>query len=196
MMKSKFYIGQVMPKAGTRGITTGDRLTPSVWHALRVKPGDERAACAKLAKAGVFAFYPQEDRVYVVRGEKITKSYPTITQIIYAKFRHAPQWDVMRDRGIITGVFCNGTTPIVLPSDVIRIVQGLPTTAERVAAAKAALMAINAGDTAQIKDGPLAGLCVDVVRVCDGRVWWQTAFGLKGQATAGGMVKVLRQGLA
>ena len=196
MMRSEFTVGQVVPATPMRGVTHGARLPKAVWHALCVAPGKEAAASKTLKAAGVYSFYPTEDRVYVVRGEKITRSYPTVTRIIYARFRHAPQWDVMRERKIITGVFCRGTDPIALPGDVIRIVQGLPTTAERIAAARAELLAIHPGDQAQIASGPMAGFAVDVMQVVDGRAWWQTVTGIKGSSAVGMLSKVMQQDIA
>lgn len=189
MKYSELNIGDVVPLTAKRGIV-GSPLASPRWHALRVAPLKERASRETLKANGIHCFYPTEERMRVQRGKRITWDHPQVTQIIYARFKHQPQWDVLRDRKIITGVFCIGTTPIILPSDVIRQVQGLPTRAEELRQAREALMRISEGDRAEVLDGPLAGLVVDVTRTNDGRVWWQTIAGIKGQIDRDGLRKL------
>lgn len=187
-------VGDMVPLDYRRGIT-GHKLEKPVWHPLRVMPGKEIAATGILKRHhGVEAFVPTEDRERTVRGQRITRTFPQITQIIYAKFRYAPHWDVMRDRRIITGVFCIGGRPIELTSDTIRIVRGLPTKAEELAAAKEALLRVNAGDRVRLVAGPFEGMEVDVTQAADRRVWWAVTLAnglpLKGEVSRDDVSKI------
>lgn len=186
MKHEQIKVGDTLPYTAPRGII-GDKLPVGEyrWHALRVPPMKERAACAMLKAQRVFAFCPMEDRTRFRKGRKIVQSFPTVTQIIYARFRHQPNWDVMKDRKLITGVFCNGNRPIHLHPDVIRAIQGLPTRAERLQEARDEMMRLYPGDRADMLDGPLAGFVVDVTRTEKGRVWWETFGGIKGSSDAG-----------
>lgn len=182
-------IGDAVPVTAVRGVT-GQELDSPRWHALQVIPGRERASREMLRAYGVYSFFPIEERTRIRHGKRIITEHAQVTQIIYARFKHQPQWDVMKDRKIITGVFCVGTCPIDLPGDVIRAVQGLPTRAEELQAAKDALMRIGEGDSAEVLDGPMAGLVVDVTRISGDKVWWQTLAGIKGQIDRGGLKKL------
>lgn len=171
-----YQIGQKMPYIAPRGLT-GEELEKSRWHALRVAPGQEKAKAEMLKAEGIHAFFPTEERQRWRHGQKIVREHPTVTQIVYAKFRQVPHWDVLRERRIITGVFCNGGRPIILPGEVIRSIQGLPTRAELLRQAKAEMLALRPGDRAELIDGPLAGIVVEVETVRDRRVWWAGLFG-------------------
>lgn len=160
------------------------------WHALRVRPGKEKTSREILKANGVHSFFPIEERTRFFQGKRIVSEHAQVTQIIYARFKRQPQWDVMQERSIITGVFCIGTSPIVLGSDIIRTIQGLPTRAEELQAAREALMRVGEGDNAEILGGPLAGLVVDVTKVRGGQVWWQAITGIKGQIDRKGLRKL------
>lgn len=172
MKYTELKIGDAMPLDYPRGIV-GAQMDEPRWYPLRVAPLKEQAAALILNRAGVRAFFPREVRSRVLRGKRKTYKHPQVTQIIYAKFKGRPNWDVMQARKIITGVYCIGTTPIVLPPDVIRVVQGLPTSAERIQAAKEALMRVHEGERVKLSSGAMAGFLVDVTREREGRVWWQ-----------------------
>ncbi|GAA6176922.1 transcription termination/antitermination protein NusG [Sulfitobacter pacificus] len=182
-------IGDAVPVSNRRGVT-GRQLPEPKWHALRVRPGKEKASRETLRAYGVYSFFPVEERTRFFKGKRIVTEHAQVTQIIYARFKHQPQWDVLQDRKIITGVFCIGTSPIVLGADIIRAVQGLPTRAEELQAAREALMRIGEGDSAEVLGGPLAGLVVDVTKVRGGQVWWQTLAGIKGQIDRDGLRKL------
>ena len=167
----------------------GHDLPVPVWHALETAPQREMAVKGILAGEGVRACFPVESRRTVRAGKTITTDKPMVSRIVYAKFPRAPQWDILRDRRIITGVMCHDGRPIVLPPDMIRAVMGLPTSAERIAAAKAEAKRIRPGDTARLTDGPLAGLAVEVTAVKDGRIWWAAAWG-KGEGRASAMERL------
>lgn len=172
-------IGDELPGQKPVGIVSDRRLIrngvpASVWHPLRVMPGKEKSAIEILKTAGVTAFCPMEKTRRFFRGKVITAERPTVTQIVYAKFQYQPLWHVMRDRGIISGVFCIGVTPIELPRDAIRILRGLPVAAERLHRAKLEMMRITPGERVKITSGPMEGFFADVTECKNGRVWWQT----------------------
>ncbi len=119
-------------------------------------------------------------------GQRVERLKPVIPGLIYAKFRAAPMWHVLKERGIITGVVCRDQTPIILPPDIIRRVMGLPTEAERLAAAKAELLRVREGDKARILSGPLAGwlwTCAVCAAAASG---WAAGF-VKGEAEVAGI---------
>lgn len=172
-------IGDVIPASIVRGVASSDAIRRdgvpvSHWYALRVMAGRERAAIETLARDGVYAFCPMSPRTRIFRGKKIETEYPTVTQIIYARFRTWPRWDVLKDRRVITGVFCHGSIPIILPKDVIRTLQGLPVKAERLRAAQDELMRVHVGEVVKLEGGPFSGFTVDVTKSVGRRVWWQT----------------------
>jgi len=196
---SELKIGDAVPHKPVRGILSARRLmrggSPcSVWHPLRVIPGKEAAAIASLRLGGVYAFCPMDDRVRVRNGKRIEYQVPTVSQIIYAKFRYQPQWDVMQMRRIITGVMCVGERPVILPADTIRILQGLPTRAEQIAKAKEELMRVNAGDEVELINGPMAGFRVQVTGSKDGLVWWNmiasNGMPVAGESSRDGVTKI------
>lgn len=189
---SKYEIGRTYPLDFGRDII-GPRLAVPVWHALIVPPMKERAAAEMLKQKGVHAFFPERERKYHRRGKSFVRKFPEITQIVYAKFRHAPNWDVLRQRRLITGVFSRGDTPINIPSDVIRAVQGLPTVAEELAAARAEMLRVRGGDKATITAGPLSGFMVDVSRVEQGRAWFETMTGIKGEMDTAKLERCLNE---
>lgn len=182
-----YHIGQVVPFDYQRGIL-GAKLDTPRHHAIITPPNKERATVEMLKAKGMFAFYPKREVSHFVRKRKITRDYPQISRIIYAKFTRAPNWDVMLRRKWITGVFSIGDRPIAIPSEVIRQLQGLPGRAEALRQAREELQQVVVGDVAQLPDGPLAGHFVQVTSVeSGGRVWWQslTSSLIKGQTSAG-----------
>ena len=189
-MSRQWNIGDVVPIEATRDITHGPEIEP-VWHALLVPPCREKAASAMLERKGIYSFYPERTVQHRQRGKLIVRKLPIITQIVYAQFRNAPQFDVLKARRIITGVYSIGERPIVIPPDVIRAIQGLPTEAEMLAQARAELLRVREGDKATLVGGPLDGHLVDVKSTAHGRVWFETLTGLKGEVAAAGVKRVL-----
>lgn len=180
-MTSNLKIGDAWPFASVRGFT-GAPLSAPVWYALITAPQREQKAADRLKGAGVDVRYPTVERVRHIRGKIRKYVYPMISQIIYARFRYQPNWDVMRDRRLITGVFSTGCVPLALSDDDVSLVMGLPTEAERMESERIEAMRPKVGEQAEITDGPLKGFFVDVTRVEFGRVWFETLKGLKGDA--------------
>jgi transcription antitermination factor NusG len=176
-----YYIGQVLPIDRKRGLT-GDPLDAPEWYALTVHGGKESAARDMLKANGIHAQYPVREVKYRQRGKAMIRKLPIITRVIYAQFCRQPQWDVLKARRLITGVYGIGETPLVIPYDVIRAVMGLPTVEEELEAARREMLRVRDGDKAEITTGPLAGFVVDVNRVADGVAWFTTVAGIKGTA--------------
>lgn len=176
----KYEFGETYPLDYSRGIT-GQRLNRPRWYALTVPSTKERAVTEYLKQKGVHSTYPEREKSWVIRGKRYRRKYPVISGIVYAKFRHNPQWDILKARRLITGVFSYDGTPIELPGDIVRAVMGLPTRAEELQAAQDELKRIREGDRAEIISGPLDGLLVDVRKVEHGRVWFETLTGIKGE---------------
>jgi len=184
--------GRIYPLDNTRGIV-GAPLPDPAWYALLTRPGKEQAARAALRARGVQCIYPRKWRRWNVKGRLYKRRTATVTQIVYAKFSKAPHWDVLKLRGIITGVISRGNVPIVLAPGVIRDVMGLPAAEDRLARAAADLARLHPGDKARLQGGLFEGHIVDVTASEPGRVYWQimTDLGMvKGSDAPDGLDKV------
>ena len=181
--------GQIYPLARENQIL-GAELARPVWHAVLVPPNKDKTTAEALRTKGCGVFYPKRDKHWFVKGKRIERSYPQIAGIIYVKFKCAPQWHAMRNRRMIRGVISVGDQPIRIPSEIIRRLQGLPGRAEALRQARADLMQLSVGDTAQMPEGILEGHFVQVSEVkADGTVWWLSLAGIKGQSSPGQLVK-------
>lgn len=166
--EQSWKIGDKVPAATVRGIVSGPEMPP-VWHVLLVPPQRERAVRDHLRARDIFAFYPSEKSTRHINGRRVEQERPIVSQHVYAQFRHAPQWDVMkRVQRLISGVMCLAGQPVVVHPSVIRHLQGLTVEAQQLAAARAEMIRIRPGDRASITSGPLAGFMVDVVDVANG----------------------------
>ena len=170
--------GDPWPFASRRGLT-GAPCSP-VWHALVVRPQSERKAADRLSHAASDVVYPTTETVRHRNGKKIVTERPMVPCIIYARFAYTPNWDVMKERRVIVGVFSRDGTPIALDGDDVARVMGLPTEAERIEAERLDALRPRIGEKAEIMSGPFSGFFVDVTRVEYGRVWWEMVSGLKG----------------
>jgi len=175
-----YEFGKTYPLDYTRGVV-GSKMDSPRWYALTVPSTKERAVTEYLKQKGVHSCYPEREKSWVIRGKRHRRKYPVISGIVYAKFRHEPQWDILKARRLITGVFAYRGTPIALPGDIVRAVMGLPSRAEELQAAQDELKRVREGDRAEIVSGPLDGLLVDVSKVEFGRAWFETLTGIKGE---------------
>lgn len=183
-----YHIGQILQMDLKRGIL-GDALGTPIWNAIVVPPMKERATVERLKAKGCFAFFPSLEKSHIIRGKRIVREYPQITRIIYAKFKHKPNYDVMRARGLIHGVFSVGDRPINIPSEIVRRLQGLPSRVAALQQAREELQRLIRGDTAQLTEGPLAGHFVQVEGIApDGRIMWSAA-AMRGASSAGMLAK-------
>lgn len=180
MSSKNLKIGDPWPFASARGIT-GQPCEPR-WHALVTAPQKERGTRHRLQNADALVKYPTIEKTRHQRGKKRTFMIPVVPRIIYARFAYEPQWDVMKARRVVTGVFSRNGSPIVLSDDDIARVMGLPTEAERIEAERIEAMRPRVGEKAEMVDGPLKGFFIDVERVEYGRVWYSLATGIKGDA--------------
>jgi transcription antitermination factor NusG len=100
-------------------------------------------------------------------------------------------WHVLKARRVISGVMCRSGVPVVIHKDVIKHLQGLTVEAEKLAAARAEMMKVRAGDTAMIIAGPLAGLAVEVGEITGKEAWLQLPFGGKVKASLSSLERQL-----
>jgi transcription antitermination factor NusG len=179
-----YRIGQTLPPANVPQITTGPDMPP-VWHCVLVPPQCEAKARAYFRARDIFAFYPSwgQKRWDRFRKEHVEWERPHIPGHLYVQFRHQPQWHVLKARRIISGIMTQGARPVAIHPDVIRHLQGLTVEAERLAAAKAEMMRVREGDTAEIIAGPLAGLAVEVTRITGDEAWLNLPFGGRVKAS-------------
>ena len=189
-----YFIGQVVRHEPPRGIVAGPETAP-VWHALIVPPQKELAVRKYLRARDIYAFFPSETKVRHDRGKRIERERPIVARHVYAQFRQAPQWDVMKRRErLITGVYCNGAIPVVIPSEVIRHLQGLTVEAQRLKEARAEMLRVRAGDRATIAEGPLAGFMVDVTEVKGGVAWFEFLTGARASADLRSLERIVPSG--
>ncbi|MEO1108275.1 MAG: transcription termination/antitermination NusG family protein [Pseudomonadota bacterium] len=193
-------IGDPWPFESARGIV-GMPCDPA-WYALITKPQKERETRHKLQNAGCVVKYPTIDKTRHIRGKKHIQTVPIIPRIIYAKFKYTPQWDVMRDRKIIVGVFSYESQPLEIDEDKVNAIMGLPSAVEqeRQAAREAeererlARLDFRVGDRAMLIEGPFAGFFVDVTRVELGKVFYrfiESDLSMKGEDTSGILRRVV-----
>ena len=177
-----YEIGQVLPLDGARGITSGPELPPA-WYALVVPPMKEAATRDMLRRRkDIYAFFPERRKRYHRQGRRYSRMLPIVAGIVYAKFTRAPQWDVLKHRRLIHGVFSNNGIPIQIPAAMIRRIQGLPEDLEELERARAEMAKLNPGDRARVVRGPLEGYLVEVKASKQGRVWFETLTGIKIEA--------------
>ncbi len=177
-----YHIGQVHAPAVARQIVTGPEMPP-VWHCLKVRGGTEQRTRDFLKARDIFAFFPSYTRTFHRHGKTFERERAHIPGQVYAQFRQQVQWDVIKARGIASGVYCIGNRPVAIPRDVIRHLQGLTVDAERLRAAQEELLRIRQGDTAEIVEGPLAGFAVSVVGIADGEALFEFLTGGRGRAS-------------
>lgn len=187
-----YHMGQTVPFDYKRGLT-GPELPEPVWNAIVVPPMKERGFVGVLKAQNVFGFYPKRERSHTFRGRKITREYPEVSRIVYAKFKHQPNYDVMKARRLITGVFSVGENPINIPASIIRQLQGLPDRVEALRQARDELRQLIVGEVVQIAEGPAAGHCVQIAKVdpSTGEVHWHSLASsfLRGSSSANMLVK-------
>lgn len=165
-------IGDAWPFRSVRGLTGRPMRNPA-WFALIVPPQREAKAKHRLEGGGIEVTYPTVEKTRHIRGRAQKYVHPMISQIIYAKFSYVPNWDVLRDRKIISGVFSLSGEPLKLSEDDIAAVLGLPTEADRIEAERVGAETPRAGERAEIIAGPFEGFFVDVREVRAGRVWYE-----------------------
>ncbi len=170
MSAYSYFIGQTIQHTPVRDIL-GRQETAPTWHCLIVPPQREAAARAYFMARDIFAFYPSHNVTRHLRGKKLVTERPLITTHLYVQFRANVNWDVLKARRLITGVYCMAGVPVVIPSAAIRHLQGMTVEAERLKEARAEMLRVRPGDKARVLSGPLAGLIVDVCSIAGGDAW-------------------------
>lgn len=185
-------IGDVFPPAMPAKIVVGSEHPP-VWHCVMVPPQSEAKARAYFRARDVFAFYPSwcQKRWDPRRKEYTERERPHIPRHLYVQFRQRPQWHILKTRRVITGIMTQGGLPVAIHPDVIRHLQGLTVEADRLAAAKAEMMRLRPGDTAQIIAGPLAGLAVEVGQIRGDEAWLNLPFAGRIKASIKSLARVV-----
>ena len=137
--------GDPWPFKSCRGLT-GSILEISVWYGLIVPPQGEAKAKVHLERAHVEVHYPEREVVRHRNGKRYDVKRPMISGVIYARFDALPHWDQMKARRVISGVFCNGATPVVIPDGVVRQICDLPEIEDEREKARIAAMTPEAGE--------------------------------------------------
>lgn len=166
---------------------TGQSLGRPVWHILRVLSGSEFRVADRLALAGIHTCFPTETRTWRDgQGRQREREVATVAGFIFAKFRHAPQWHIMRTRRIITGLVCRdtqwGPVPYSATEDDVRLFMRLPTVSEEMEAMRREALRVKPGDHARVLLGRDTELAVIVTDVDGDRVFWECGL-LRGETT-------------
>ena len=165
-------IGDPWPFMSSRGLT-GKPLSDPLWFALVVAPQKEKRTAQQLKSAGVTVEYPVDDRVRHHKGKKYEYQVPMISRIVYGLFEYVPHWDVMKERKIITGVFCDGVNPVALSDGTVRRIVGLPLEEDRLEQERIKALTPDIGEKVRLNGGLFDGFKVDVTRTEYGRVWYK-----------------------
>lgn len=174
---------------------TGARLDAPRWYILRVMGGQESAKRDRLNLAGVHVAYPTRERVWRdAQGRTQCADVPQVAGYIFAKFSHAPSWTELRRQRVIIGVVTKpsewGPVPYVASEDDVRTFLGMPTVAEDLEAQRREALRVHPGDRALVLLGDDVSLAVNVVKVLDGVIHWETSEGFKGQSRPGNTEKM------
>ncbi|MBC7282622.1 transcription termination/antitermination NusG family protein [Hoeflea sp.] len=167
-------VGDTVSIERCRDIVSGPETAPE-WYALIVQSQRMARLRDGLRGRGIYTFYPSEevqrrDR----RGNAIMVERPYISGLIYSQFRQAPQWDVMKSRGLIYGVVSHGCYPVRIHPDVIRHLQGMTVEQERLEEARREMMRVREGDTAKVlTPTPLGDYMVEVTSITGGVAWFE-----------------------
>lgn len=182
--------GDPWPFRSARGLTGTQLDHPATYALITAPQGEGRAKSLLEAGRSVSVQFPTRTRVRHVCGKRRETSHPIIPRIIYATFRCAPQWDVLRARRVIVGVFCHHGRPVKLSPDDVARVMGLPTEAERQETAAREAARPRIGEMAKITMGPLSGFFVEVREVSGGEVLFEMSSGIRGRADVNALRRV------
>lgn len=187
-------LGDPWPFKSSRGLT--GRPMETKWFALVVAPQREARVAKQLSNAGVTVEYPTEQVIRHRSGKRIERVKPMISRIIYAKFDFAPQWDVLKQRRIITGVFCRGVSPVVVADPIVREICRLPEVEDEMERERIAALTPDVGEQVQLRGGLFDGFRVDVIRSEYGRVWYQAVTDIGSMQGEASVEDILRLALA
>lgn len=174
MQHRNIAVGDILPAAPGREIVSerGCRR----WHALLVYPQREVAGRVWLQRRGVYAFFPVERQVRVVRGKRIERSRRYLPGYLFALFPHDPIWHRILD---------SPETPNPFFRDVIRLHSGeagrlhprsiralaeMRETDERIVERRRAARLPRQGDRVRLRTGPLEDHIGEVVELTAGTV--------------------------
>lgn len=171
MTSNTYNIGDPWPFVSRRGLT-GRPLSAPKWFALVVAPQKEARASQQLKNAGITVEYPVDKRVRHHQGKKHEYEVPMISRIIYAQFEYAPNWDVLKERRVITGVFCEGVHPISIKDALVRRICSLPEVEDAMEVARIEALTPEIGERVELRGALFGGFRVDIVKTEFGRVWY------------------------
>ena len=160
-------IGDTLPPASPPRYF-GDEITPR-WHCVITPPSPKfHTDCRQfLRDAGMYAFFPSEERVRVAHGKAVTTEAPMLPGYVFAQFKREPRWYLWHRLKWFARVFRIGDRPYVFDYSQIRHLQGLTVDADRLREAQDAMQAAAiaaarpiAGQPARVISGPFAGQTV------------------------------------
>jgi transcription antitermination factor NusG len=192
-MNMQYQVGQQLPPASPPSYF-GDQITPR-WHCVITPPeAKHHDACrAFFRAAGMFAFYPSEDRHRMTRGRRYTSEAPIVPGYVFAQCLRDPLWHIWRHHDWFLRVFRIGEEPYSFAYAQIRHLQRLTVDAERLRRAQAAMQAEVdaasrpvAGMPAHIVAGPFKGSTVTPDSIIGNEALFEM-FGIKMRADTSAM---------
>lgn len=161
-----YEIGQIIPLQYKRGIQ-GAIMPEPLWYCFEVVPQADAKAKAWLDKQGVDAWYPVESAWKPVRGQRRKVQYErrVIPGYVLGHFLGWPQWDILFDSRYIRGVVSTGGKPAPISEEAMLEMAQVPKALAEQRRAMLEARTLRVGDKATVKDGPLAGQCVEITTI-------------------------------
>ena len=190
----RMSVGDPAPPAAAGPAYFSGEIEPR-WHCVVTAPGTiAHADCrAFIRDAGMFAFFPSEERSRSRRGRTYITEVPMVPGYVFAQFLRDPMWHLWPNHKWFLRVFKIGERPYNFAYAQIRHLQGLTVDAERLRSANAAMEAEIAAASrpvanapAAIVAGPLSGNTVRVDAI-DGDDAVFELFGMKVRASLSSM---------
>lgn len=184
----------VLPLADEREPTLDSQGRPAEhWHALLCHPQRETRAKDWLARRGVKAFFPVEQKARIVRGVRTEFQSRILPGYLFARFTAAPIWHRIFGAPYIRDAIrlCSGQPARIHPASLQSLLQ-LRAVAELIEERMAAAKALRAGSRARIASGPYEGHEVEIQTIGQGRARF-TLMLLGGEVPAEMAVEHLRK---
>ena len=188
-------IGDAVPAMGSRSVVCGSLANPE-WYILKVMSGREFESQDRLDAIGTHVCFPKREvQRRDGQGRLSRARVAAVPGYLFVKFWQMPDWSEMRRRRMIIGTVCKdtpfGPVPYRATENDVRMFMGIPTVEEELEAQRREAMKVRPGDEARVMVGDNLSLVVTVRQVSNGRVFWDTDAGIKGDTSEGKCERIL-----
>jgi len=136
------------------------------WYVLRTRAGQQQKAMLEFEDNGITAYCPtmrRETRHHQTK-KWMMREYPLFTGYVFANLRIS-DFGTLRDmRSVLSFLADAGGTPIPVPGDVVEDIRDAQERGD-FDVLRPPVRRLRAGDTVQVKDGPLAGHYASVTNI-------------------------------